>query len=93
MAHPLSQVSGLADIYHRPESVSHQVNARFMRQRRELFANVVGHGHARSKLQPLVGGWQGAEMKSEARNPKQFQNAMTSNVQSARNSRYRQMPI
>ena len=78
MTHPLFQIPSLADINHRPESIPHQVNARFMRKRRQLFANVVGDGHALSKLQPLVGGWQGGEGKPEI--PTKFKNVKTSNV-------------
>src|ERR1041385_8477381 len=65
VTHPLSQIPRLADINHRPESVPHQVDPRFMRERRQLFANVFGRGHALCKLQPRVGRWQGREEESE----------------------------
>ena len=51
LAHPLAQVARLAHVDNRPETVAHQVNARFVRHGTELFADVLGHLHSEKKLQ------------------------------------------
>src|ERR1044071_3433141 len=54
MADALAQIPGLAHINDRPETVPHQVNARFMRERRDLFAYKLGHWHARGTIQAFA---------------------------------------
>src|SRR5439155_22935071 len=45
LAHPPAQIARLADIYHGPEPVLHQVNARLMRQLAQLLPNLIRNSH------------------------------------------------
>src|SRR5262245_57257209 len=62
LAHALAQIARLADVDDGSEAVAHQVNARFMRQEAELFANGLSHGHGgisrkSGTAQSLFGDW------------------------------------
>src|SRR6185369_13290489 len=55
LAHPLTQITRLADVNHRSEAVLHQVNARLVRQLAQLAADRVRHWHDRNFTQRRAG--------------------------------------